>query len=387
MHRVPWNLDELSKPPAVYSAENPSPIPGIRSLYFDNEPYGGKPARAFAYYGLPEGLKGEKVPAMVLIHGGCGTAFADWVKLWNDRGYAAISMDTCGSVSDNAYCKYDRAQHAWAGPRGWGGFDAINDAPADQWSYHAVAAVIRAHSLIRSFPEVDPARIGVTGVSWGGYLTCIASSIDPRFAFAAPVYGCGSLRQDSAWVGEFEKMGEERANRWTGLWDPVSYLPLSRTPTLWVNGTNDFAYPLSCYQRSYRLPPGPCTLCIRINMLHGHGGSGERPEEISRWLKTSFAAARSLTRISTQSHDAGLLQATYEGNVVRAELIFTNTSGPWPARIWQFTPANLDRANKRVASPRQWVWRATSISPTTAAWSSAPNTLNGVDESQASHGV
>ena len=35
-----------------------------------------------------------------------------------------------------------------------------------------------------------------TGVSWGGYLTCIASSLDPRFAFAAPVYGCGALRRD-----------------------------------------------------------------------------------------------------------------------------------------------------------------------------------------------
>ena len=33
-----------------------------------------------------------------LVHGGGGTAFADWVKLWNSRGYAAIAMDNCGSI-------------------------------------------------------------------------------------------------------------------------------------------------------------------------------------------------------------------------------------------------------------------------------------------------
>lgn len=32
---------------------------------------------------------------MVLVHGGEGTAFAKWVRLWNERGYAAIAMDTC----------------------------------------------------------------------------------------------------------------------------------------------------------------------------------------------------------------------------------------------------------------------------------------------------
>ena len=64
----------------------------------------------------------------------------------------------------------------------------MNDADEDQWVYHAVAAVIRANSFIRSLPDVDPERIGITGVSWGGFLTCIAASIDDRFKFAAPVY-------------------------------------------------------------------------------------------------------------------------------------------------------------------------------------------------------
>ena len=35
---------------------------------------------------------------MVLVHGGGGTAFAEWVKAWTSRGYAAIAMDTCGQI-------------------------------------------------------------------------------------------------------------------------------------------------------------------------------------------------------------------------------------------------------------------------------------------------
>ena len=41
--------------------------------------------------------RGRNFPGVVLIHGGGGTAFADWVYLWAKRGYAAIAMDLNGS--------------------------------------------------------------------------------------------------------------------------------------------------------------------------------------------------------------------------------------------------------------------------------------------------
>jgi len=40
----------------------------------------------------------EKVPAVVLVHGGGGTAFADWVKMWTACGYAAIAVDLEGQI-------------------------------------------------------------------------------------------------------------------------------------------------------------------------------------------------------------------------------------------------------------------------------------------------
>src|SRR4051812_25174790 len=156
---------ELPLDSITLSSESPKTYPadefredGVRALFFDGAPYQNRPTRVFAWYGAPETKPGEKLPAMVLVHGGGGTAFAEWVRLWNSRGYAAIAMDTCGTVPRGLYGAWE--QDPQSGPP-WGGFDQPDCPPQDHWTYQAVSAVVRAHSLIRSFPEIDPNRIGL----------------------------------------------------------------------------------------------------------------------------------------------------------------------------------------------------------------------------------
>lgn len=81
-----WNLESLSMPPAAVEASD-GKVAGVHSLYLDELPYKGRPAKFYAYFGLPTNVTG-KVPAVVLVHGGGGSAFADWVKYWNAKGYA-----------------------------------------------------------------------------------------------------------------------------------------------------------------------------------------------------------------------------------------------------------------------------------------------------------
>jgi hypothetical protein len=104
-----------------------------------------------------------------------------------------------------------------------------------------------------------------------------------------PVYGCGFLGENSAWLADFKKMGEARAARWLSMWDPSVYLPRAKLPMLWVTGTNDFAYPMDSLQKSYRLPSGPRALCITVRMPHGHGGPGENPPENKKRGRESFS--------------------------------------------------------------------------------------------------
>jgi len=95
-------------------------------------------------------------------------------------------MDTCGAIPAHKPGSPPNKQwrrHDASGPSGWD--DSFNqmDAPVtDQWQYHALADILLAHSLIRSLPDVDPDRVGLTGISWGGYLTCLTVGVDSRDA-------------------------------------------------------------------------------------------------------------------------------------------------------------------------------------------------------------
>ncbi|MDD2600586.1 MAG: acetylxylan esterase [Kiritimatiellae bacterium] len=345
---VPWSGEQLEGVPAVFDGSGYS-TNGVKALFYESLPSQGRATRVFAYYGIPGGASKEhKVPAMVLVHGGGGSAFHEWVKLWVDRGYAAISMDTCGAISGNGYNNHPR--HAFGGPAGWGDFNGVDKPVNEQWSYHAVAAVVRAHSLLRSMEGVDPDRIGVTGVSWGGYLTCIAASIDSRFKFAAPVYGCGFLGDNSTWLGNFKAMGEEKSRQWLGLWDPSVYLPLARVPFLWVTGTNDFAYPMDSLQKSYKLLRLPVTLCIRPRMKHGQG-EGAAPLEIYAFAEhflNGKAALPEIKSVERKNFSVDLKYDAHQRKIQSAVLNYTCDKGGWKERLWRELPAVLIPEQNRV---------------------------------------
>src|SRR2546430_14623455 len=126
-----WNLKQLSNPPQVYPAPTLQ-APGVRALFFEGLPWKGNPTRVFAWYGVPSNATAARVPAIVLVHGGGGTAFAAWVRPLTASGYAAIALDTCGSMPVNPDSLQSRP-HEIGGPPGWeGSFDALDWAANDQ---------------------------------------------------------------------------------------------------------------------------------------------------------------------------------------------------------------------------------------------------------------
>lgn len=324
----------------------------VKAIYYDGLPWQGKPTRVFAWIGMPKPSPGKpqaRVPGMVLIHGGGGTAFDRWVRIWTGRGYAAIAMDTCGQLPIGDFGNYKR--DAQGGPAGWGGFDQIDQPVKDQWTYHAVADTILAHSLLRSMPQVDPDRIGVTGISWGGYLTCIVAGVDKRFKFAAPVFGCGFLGEDSAWLDSFKKMGTEKAATWLAMWDPSAYLKNVTMPTLWVTGCKDPAYPLGSLRKSYHLVKGPRTISLRPDMNHTHF-AGEDAAEIRVFADSILKGGRPLAKITGQGRDGSVAWATFDplAAIKKADLNFTRDEGNWQKRNWSTVPAVLEAAGKKVTA-------------------------------------
>lgn len=353
---IQFDLEKLSQVPEVFPADDFN-VEGVKSFYLAGMPYKGKPTRVFAHYGVPKVTSADakeppkKLPAMVLIHGGGGTAFDRWVKVWNGRGYAAIAMDLCGCVPVGTYGNWKR--HDAGGPPGWdASFGQLDNPIEDQWTYHAVSAVALAHTLIRSYPEIDPDKIGVTGISWGGYLTCIVAGVDSRFQFASPVYGCGFLGENSAWVARLKMLGPDKEALWLKQWDPSSYLTHVKMPLLWVNGTNDFAYPMDSWKKSYLLPTTARTLCLRVRMPHGHGPAGENPEEIHVFANSILKSDKPLAKVLEQGNSAEEAWATFQSpvSITSAELAWTRDSGRWQDRKWEQMPATVDANSSRVTA-------------------------------------
>ena len=170
----------------------------------------------------------------MLVHGGGGKAFSAWAEHWANQGYVALAMDLSGNgpngrLSDGGPDQSDQSKFR----------DFTLETATEMWTYHAVSAVLRGHSLLRSLPEVDQDRVGITGISWGGYLTCIVAGIDPRFKVAVPVYGCGFLGENSVWKDKsLAQMNPEARELWLKLFDPKPVpleCPVSHSIREWDN--------------------------------------------------------------------------------------------------------------------------------------------------------
>ena len=332
-HTGPWDLPALKQTPVAEFG----PAEGlVRPVYYAGEPFLGQPTRIFAWYAQPAG--DGPFPAMVLVHGGGGKAFRDWALHWANRGYAAIAMDLAGHgpagrLPDGGPDQSDETKFK----------DFTGDAVKDMWSYHAVAAVIRGHSLLAAQPTVDRNRIGLTGISWGGYLTCLVASLDDRLKVAVPVYGCGFLAENSVWTEpRFVPMSPEQRQRWTTEFDPASYLAQVRCPILFLNGTNDFAYPMDSYRKCCRLvKPELRTISMIPRLPHGHIWTFN---EVDQFVDSHLRNGQPLPALGPlQSTKTELQVKVTRGHaeIKEAQLHYTTDTGPWQKREWKTTPATL----------------------------------------------
>lgn len=334
----------------------------IHSLIYEGEPIDGKPTEVFTFYASPKTMgtlsDGEKVPGIVLIHGGGGTAFSDWVLMWAERGYAAIAMDLSGhrppaptydesgkKTPDHGH-KRDLRKRLEKGGLDQGHpekFGSIGGDIDDDWPYHTVCSVMKAHTLLRSFSEVDADRTAVTGISWGGYSTCLVASLDNRFKAAVPVYGCGFLQEgESVQKPSIDALGDRR-QAWVDAYDPGSHLGKCTVPTFWVNGTHDKHYVLDSYAKSYSQVQGPKTFRIEPRMGHSHG-AGWAPQEIAMYVDSILKGGVPLPSVGEMmvAEDGTVfVPVSSQTKLVKAELHYTSDEGPRTEREWKVIAARL----------------------------------------------
>ena len=132
-------------------------------------------------------------PAVLYL---CGHAPSPWGAkvqyqhhgIWlASHGYVAFLIDTIefGEISGIHHGLHDLNMWNWL---------SLGYSPAGPEVWNA----IRALDYLSARPEVDPARVALTGISGGGAITWYAAAIDERFKVASPVCSTWSARSQVA---------------------------------------------------------------------------------------------------------------------------------------------------------------------------------------------
>jgi len=354
-------VDTCAQAPQTHKAEGFKADGTVHAIFYDALPWNGKPTRVFAWIGLPAQRTG-KVPGIVVVHGGGGTAYKEWVQKWNAEGFAAISIAVEGQTDvDEKKEPKGRpvwARHAFSGPARDGTFADTKLPLKEQWMYHALADTMLANSLLRSLPEVDATKIGVMGISWGGVITSTIIGLDERFAFGIPTYGCGHLFDAENHWGKalHDNIGYKET------WDGMNYADRVKMPVLWLSWPQDAHFPLGCQAEHYRKAPGPRMVSLITKMGHSHP-AGWNPPDSYAFAKSIVETGKPWGRSTSAVTEQGRAIATFASTkpLDRAVLVSTTDKGFTGTRKWVETPA-------AAASGGGGTTASAPLPPGTTAW-------------------
>lgn len=263
-------------------------IGDIKEIAYRGTEYEGKYTKNFAYYGIPQNQKGQ-LPAVLLLHGGGGHAFLDWVTDWMKQGYIAMAIDTEGQFPQET----EKDGNVWgrnipeavktkdeiSGPQN----DYMSNsekAVENQWIFHASVLSLLALNIFRHDEHVDKAKIGICGISWGAVLTSIVLGYDKTICFGISIYGNAYL---SKGVGIVECMFQDNEKK--RLWFAEDNFDRIYCPILWIGGDEDHCFSpmpktLSYFQSVKRNPES--RIIYKHCMEHSHE-TGKKIMEVFRF--------------------------------------------------------------------------------------------------------
>ncbi|KAK7352857.1 hypothetical protein VNO80_18287 [Phaseolus coccineus] len=145
---------------------------------------------------LKESEKQRKRPAVVFLHSlnKDKESLRPLLKAYASRGYIAISMDTAHH-GERALCT-----------------DAFRDALIFSWHvaktlplYETVWDLMVLADYLTKREDIDPSRIGITGIALGGMYAWFGAFFDTRYAVVVPVIGVQGFR----WVADNGKWNDQ----------------------------------------------------------------------------------------------------------------------------------------------------------------------------------
>jgi len=274
--KSPGNMRALSRPPKTYPATYASPRgdkafsyeqilhtpelkasdsanTSVKSIFFRRTAVPGQAhPRNSPTTASPTCPRAGKAPGYrPRSTAGGGTAFESWVRLWNARGYAAIAMDTCGCVPKGTYGNLGTAANPRPGRLGRVRQDIRPCA-------RPMALSCVAMSILRGFLASIHARGRPEAHRDPAYPGAATSPASPAGVDKTPsVVARARLRlrvprRRLGLAGYVSKpCRATRSPNGSGCGIRRLYLPQSKVPTLWVDGTKRLCLPHGLRAESY----------------------------------------------------------------------------------------------------------------------------------------
>ncbi|MFC1571452.1 alpha/beta hydrolase family protein [Candidatus Margulisiibacteriota bacterium] len=313
----------------------------VNEIYYQSREYQGEASRIFGYYCYPINAK-QELPAILLSHGGGGTAVLSRTINWARRGYAVLTIDLPGNGEG-------REGSRSTGPN----MDVpvllrTKPNPDENYLVHAVAAARNGITFLTQQEEVDSNRIGMVGLSWGGVLTLLVNGQDERLATAVNVFGAGYIPEGCTWQDRFDVMSKAELEQWNTLIDPKNFLLTQHAPILFITGTNDHCYYLPTFQKSYEQVTVPKKLYLVPNLRHRF--MADTQQVVWTWLDNELKNKGTFPEITFLSlfrkgEDKVIVSAAAEANtaITRATLHYA-VGGPsrWTKQVWESKSAYFE---------------------------------------------
>jgi dipeptidyl aminopeptidase/acylaminoacyl peptidase len=185
---------------------------------------------------------GKKYPMILSVHGGpAGQYGVDWYhefQVYAAKGWAVFFCNPRGSTGYGE--KFERGI-----VNNWGGMD-----------YQDIMSGVDA--VLKQNPWIDDQKLGVTGGSYGGFMTNWIVGHTNRFRAAVTLRGVSNfISDDGTRDGAYGHEDDFRGilfDAFDQYWDasPLKYAKNVKTPTLILHSDNDFRVPIEQGEQWFR---------------------------------------------------------------------------------------------------------------------------------------
>ena len=283
---------------------------------------------------------GIGLPGLLLLHGGEGCADRARASAWARKGYIVIAPELPGIAHPD---KAQNSQGAWKqGGYGSGRWTAAPNITSST-IFQGVAAALLAFHLLRTQPGVNTERIGILGISWGGYTTTMVSAMAGRKVAAAfSNYGCGFYEQTTAHT-HLDGMRPEEREPWLRFLDAGRRAAHITAPFFIAAASNDFFFWPPAVQATLDMIPGDRNHLYAPNdnhMLNVPGGSPQGDNwaamaEVffAHHLQSNQPALPHVTVLAVQNPHI-TFSITSLHPLCSVAVHYSLPNQPWPQRQW-----------------------------------------------------